>query len=63
VLWLIVVVGMGAGWLVDNRTTTARYEFLLHEYGKILPHAPPEYLRQTPMSDTRFNYPSTDNDP
>jgi hypothetical protein len=53
VLWLMVVVAMGVGWLVDNRIKTARYEFLLREYGKILPHVPPEYL--PPMSDTRFN--------
>jgi uncharacterized membrane protein len=53
VLWLMVVVGLVAGWMADNLIKTARYEFLLQEYEKILPHVPAEHL--PPMSDTRFN--------
>ena len=50
VLWLMVVVAVALGWLVDNRIKTARYSFLLDRYGEILPFAPPEYRSKFPST-------------
>ena len=60
VLWLMVVVAMGLGWLVDNRIKTARYEFVLREYRKIRPHVSPEqfddYVRRKVSEVERLKY-------
>jgi hypothetical protein len=45
-LWLMVVVAMAIGWLVDHQIAGARYQYLLQEFNKILPHAHPDYRRQ-----------------